>query len=281
MPAPRGRASSSSTARTSLRVEVRDDGRRRSRTAAPPRATGWSACSSAPRCSAASCPPAGHGFGSARCRFRGAAATCRWPPEDDAAPTGRAGVTHVDRRRPAPDAGALRTCLEAEPDITVVGEAGDGAETVRMAQRLRPDVVVMDVRMPIMDGIEATRRILALPRRAAAGVARDDHLRPRRVHHRRAAGRGERLPREGQRARGAASRGPPDRRRAGACSRRRSPGACSTCAGGRCRPSRRRPAGRGAGRRSPRARWTVLKLAARGLSNADIAVEYGPRARAA
>lgn len=57
---------------------------------------------------------------------------------------------------------ALRTCLEGEPDLTVVGEAGDGAEAVWLAQRLRPTVVVMDLHMPVLDGIEATRRIVAL-----------------------------------------------------------------------------------------------------------------------
>ena len=55
----------------------------------------------------------------------------------------------------------LRKILEFEPDTEVVGEAVDGADAVRQAARLVPDVVLMDIRMPVLDGIEATRRITA------------------------------------------------------------------------------------------------------------------------
>jgi DNA-binding NarL/FixJ family response regulator len=55
----------------------------------------------------------------------------------------------------------FRALLDAQADIEVVGEAADGAEAVRLAERTRPDIVLMDIRMPVLDGLEATRQIAA------------------------------------------------------------------------------------------------------------------------
>ncbi|WP_328582709.1 response regulator transcription factor [Streptomyces sp. NBC_00370] len=59
----------------------------------------------------------------------------------------------------------LVTIIDAQPDLEVAGECGDGRTAVDLASRLRPDVVVMDIRMPVLDGLEATRLL------AGAGVA--------------------------------------------------------------------------------------------------------------
>src|SRR5512134_2873360 len=68
-------------------------------------------------------------------------------------------VLLVDDQRLMRD--GLRTLLELEPDLAVVGEAGDGQAALEAYAEIQPDVVLMDIRMPVMDGVEATWRLCA------------------------------------------------------------------------------------------------------------------------
>src|SRR3954470_22812695 len=70
----------------------------------------------------------------------------------------------------------LRTVLESSGGFEVVGEAGNGADGVEKAHELRPDVVLIDIRMPVMEGLPATKRLLALPHPPQVAVLTTFHV---------------------------------------------------------------------------------------------------------
>ena len=122
-------------------------------------------------------PPAGHGLTGMRERVACWADRCRparprtadsWcPPRLPVSAAGRDPLP--DRRRPGPGPGGVRRGTGRPARHPVVGQAPDGAAAVRAARRLRPDVILMDVRMPVMDGLAGARQILSGRRPAPPG----------------------------------------------------------------------------------------------------------------
>ena len=160
----------------------------------------------------------------------------------------------------------FRLLLADEPDIEVVAEASNGREAVAQAARFTPDVILMDIRMPELDGLEATRRILASD---TDGPGADPHhVRPRRLRLRGAARRGQRLRAQGRPARAAARRRADRRRRRGAALPDGDPPGHPALR----RPCDARPRRPAVAELTPR-ELEVFRLITRGLSNAEIGAE--------
>ena len=214
-----------------------------------PRGPGTATCGSRcatsrsrPRCRGRGRDPADAGGGSARSgprRDAPAARVGRRPARRTPPGGRRRGDVHGHRldtgERPmtGPAAGAeirvllvddqdlfregVKVIVDAQPGMTVVGSAGDGLEAVRLVDELEPDVVLMDIRMPEMDGVEATRQIFGAERVASsqssgAGRGADD-LQPRRPGRDGDPLRCERLPAQGHDPGAAAGRHPDRLRR--------------------------------------------------------------------
>jgi DNA-binding NarL/FixJ family response regulator len=159
----------------------------------------------------------------------------------------------------------LRMLLEAEPDLTVAGEAADGAQAMAQAQLLDPDVILMDVRMPHMNGIEATTRLIQAGSRARILMLTTFNL-DEYVYHALKAGASGFLLKDSGRAKltgGVRAVAAGETLLAPAITRRLIEDFCN-------RPAPGATAGTAAGRLSER-ELGVVRLVAQGLSNAEIA----------
>ena len=143
-----------------VHITVADDGRQVGTSIRSVPAKASSACANGPPSTAAALPavpgPAVVGWWRQHCI--GPERKARVSESTESSPAGPVKVLLVDDQ-PLLRMG-FKLILEGEDDVAVVGEASDGAEALELTRQLAPDVVLMDVRMPVLDGIEATRQIV-------------------------------------------------------------------------------------------------------------------------